>query len=58
MSMNYQNLDTPGVKGIILGLIVAFMLVVSPTPPAFALAVGIIFGVVAFFVLDENKKKR
>jgi len=58
MSMNYQNLNTPAVTGIILGLIVALMLIVSPTPPAFALAVGIIFGVVAFFVLDENKKER
>jgi xanthosine utilization system XapX-like protein len=56
--MNYQNLNTPAVTGIILGLIVALMLIVSPTPPAFALAVGIIFGVVAFFVLDENKKER
>jgi xanthosine utilization system XapX-like protein len=56
--MNYQNLKTPQVKGIILGLIVAIMLVAFPIPPAFALAVGIIFGIVAFFVLDEHKKRK
>jgi uncharacterized membrane protein len=55
--MNYQNLKTPKVKGIILGLIVAIMLVVSLIPPAFALFVGIIFGVVTFFILDEQSSR-
>ena len=56
--MNWQNLKTPQVKGIILGIIVAVMLTGFRIPPAFALVVGVIFGVVAFFVLDENKKKK
>jgi thiamine transporter ThiT len=56
--MNYQNLKSPRVISIILGLIVAIMLTAFRIPPAFALVVGIIFGVVAFFVLNENKKER
>ncbi|MCX6681386.1 MAG: hypothetical protein NTY71_00145 [Methanoregula sp.] len=56
--MNWQNLNIPQVKGIILGIIVAVMLTGFRIPPAFALVVGVIFGVVAFFVLDENKKKK
>lgn len=56
--MNCQNLKTPQVKGIILGIIVAVMLTGFGIPPAFALVVGIIFGFVAYFVLDENKKKK
>jgi thiamine transporter ThiT len=56
--MNYQNLKTPQVKGIILGIIVAIMLIVFRIPPAFALVVGIIFGFVAFFVLDEHKTQK
>ena len=56
--MNWQNLKTPQVKGIILGIIVAVMLTGFRIPPVFALVVGVIFGVVAFFVLDENKKKK
>jgi len=56
--MNSQNLKTPKVEGIILGLIVAIMLTVSRVPPGFALVVGIIFGVVAFFILNERKKEQ
>jgi hypothetical protein len=41
------------VEGLAWGLIVAVMLTVGGTPPAFALVVGIIFGVVAVFVLDK-----
>jgi chromate transport protein ChrA len=56
--MNGQNLKTPQVKGIILGLIVAIMLTAFRIPPPFALVVGIIFGFVAFVVLDENKNQK
>ena len=58
MSMNFQNLKTPKVNGIILGLIVAIMLSGSGIPLAFAIVVGIIFGIVTFFVVDENKKEK
>jgi uncharacterized membrane protein len=58
MSMSSLNLNTPKVEGTILGLIVAIMLTVSGIPPGFALVVGIIFGYVAFFVLDESKKEK
>jgi hypothetical protein len=57
MSMNYQNLKTPQVKGIIFGLVILIMLTVFRIPPGFALVVGIIFGFVVFFILDENKTK-
>jgi hypothetical protein len=50
--MNYQNLKSLQVEGIIFGLIVAIMLIGFHIPPAFALVVGIIFGVVAFFCLE------
>jgi putative flippase GtrA len=53
--MNCQSLKTPQVKGIIPGITVAVMLTALRIPPAFALVVGIIFGTVAFFVLNENK---
>jgi len=56
--MNNLNLKTPKVEGIILGLIIAIVLTVSRIPPGFALVVGIIFSVVAFFVLDERKKEK
>ena len=55
--MNYRNLNTPVIKGIILALLVAIMLTAFRIPPAFALVVGIIFGFVAFFVLDEHKTR-
>jgi hypothetical protein len=58
MRMNNLNLKTPKAEGIILGLIIAVVLTVSRIPPGFALVVGIIFGVVAFFVLDERTKER
>jgi len=54
LSMNYRNLKIHDVEGIIWGLIVAIMLTGGGTPPAFALVVGIIFGVVAVFVLDKK----
>ena len=56
--MNYRNLKIQEVEGIIWGLIVAIMLTGSGTPPAFAFVVGIIFGVVVVFVLDNKRKEK
>ena len=56
MSMNSLNLNTQMVEGIILGLIVVIILILSPLPPAFAIVVGILFGIMAFLILDESKK--
>ncbi len=56
--MNVQDLKNSQGKGIILGIIVAVMLAVFGIPPAFALVVGIIFGFMAYFVLNENKKEK
>jgi hypothetical protein len=52
--MDYRNLKIPLGEGIIWGLIVTIMLMGCMIPPVFALAVGIIIGVVAVFVLDTN----
>lgn len=57
MGMNYRNLKTPWVEGIIWGLIVTIMLVVFGIPPAFALVSGIIIGVVAGFILDTGRRE-
>jgi hypothetical protein len=57
LSMNYRSLKTHEVEGIIWGLIVAIMLSGGGTPPVFALVVGIIFWVVAVFVLDTKREK-
>jgi hypothetical protein len=51
--MNYRSLKIHEVERLAWGLIVVVMLTVGGTPPAFALVVGIIFGVVAVFVLDK-----
>lgn len=56
--MNSPKLKTPRVGAIIFGLIVAIVLTVSHIPPGFALVAGIIFGIVAFVVLDESKKEK
>ena len=53
--MKHLNPRASMAGGVIFGLIVAILLFLAPTPPGFALAVGIISGVVAFFVLDERK---
>jgi len=58
MNMNSPKLKTPRVGAIIFGLIVAIVLTVSHIPPGFALVAGIIFGIVAFVVLDESKKEK
>ena len=55
LSMNYRNLKTQEVEGIIWGLIVAIMLTGLWLPRAFAVIVGIIFGIVAVFVLDDKR---
>jgi hypothetical protein len=52
MSINNLNLNTQMVEGFIPGLIM------PPLPPAFAIVVGILFGIVAFLILDESKKVR
>jgi len=57
MSMNYRNLKTSRVEGIIWGLIVVIMLLGFGIPPAFALVVGIIVGVVAGFVLNAGRRE-
>lgn len=57
MGMNYRNLKTPLVEGIIWGLIVVIMLIVFGIPPAFALVVGIIFSIVAGFILDTGRRE-
>jgi len=56
--MNVQDLKTPQVKAIIFGLIIAIMLTMFTIPPGFAIVVGILFGFVAFSVLDDHKKER
>lgn len=53
--MNFQNLKTPQVKGLILGIIVMILMIGFHLPPGFAVVLGIIFGFVSFFVLNENK---
>ncbi len=50
--MKNLDLDAPQLGGIFFGLIVATVLFFAPTPPGFALAAGIISGIIAFFVLD------
>jgi xanthosine utilization system XapX-like protein len=58
LNMKSLELKTPKVEGILFGLIVAIMLIMSPVPPGFALVVGIISGVVAFFVMSDSKKEQ
>jgi ammonia channel protein AmtB len=53
--MNYRTLKPYETEGIIWGLIVTIMLAGGGVPPAFALVVGIIFVVVAVFVLDFRR---
>jgi hypothetical protein len=54
--MKIQRLTAPQVKGLLLGIIVAIIVTVIGTPPGFALVVGIIFGLVAYFILNETGK--
>jgi hypothetical protein len=50
--MKHLNLKPSMAGGVIFGLIVAIVLFFAPTPPGFALAVGIISGGIAFVVLN------
>jgi hypothetical protein len=50
--MKHLNLKPSMAEGVIFGLIVTIVLFFAPTPPGFAIAVGIISGVIAFFVLN------
>lgn len=56
--MDFQNLKTPSVGGIIIGLIATIASIGFHIPLALSIVVGIIFGVVAFFILSENKNER
>lgn len=52
--MKHLNLlTTSRIGGVIFGLIIAILMLFAPTPPGFAITMGIISGVVAFFVLDS-----
>jgi len=53
--MNYRTLKPHETEGIVWGFITAIMLGVAGVPPAFALVVGIIYLVVAVFVLDFRR---
>jgi uncharacterized membrane protein YccC len=52
--MKVWRLTAPQVKGIFLGIIVAIIVALIGTPAGFAVVVGIIFGLVAFFVLRDS----
>lgn len=56
--MDFQNLKTPSVEGIIIGLIATIVSIGLHIPLVFSITVGIIFSVVAFFILSENKNER
>jgi putative flippase GtrA len=55
--MGCHSLITPQVVGIIIGLIAVIVSIGLGIPPVLALVVGIIFGVVAFFILNDAKKE-
>ena len=52
--MNRTDLKTPQAQGIILGIIILIMAIAFGIPPGFSVVLGIIFAVVAYFVLREN----
>ena len=52
--MHYRNLKPHEAEGIVWGLITAIMLAVSGAPPVFSVVVGVIFLVVAVFVLEPR----
>ena len=54
--MKVQDLRTPKIKGILLGIIVTVIVAVIGTPPAFALVVGIIFG--TWRILSSTMRKK
>ena len=52
--MNYRTLKPHETEGIVWGFITAIMLGISGVPPVFSIVVGIIFIVVAVFVLEPG----
>jgi|WetSurMetagenome_2_1015567.scaffolds.fasta_scaffold409075_2 hypothetical protein len=52
--MNYHTLKSHETEGIAWGLITAIMLGVSGVSPVFSIVVGIIFIVVAVYVLETQ----
>ncbi len=55
--MEKRDWNTAGNQAIIYGTIIAAVLILFYIPPGFALAVGVISGIVAFFVLNEPDEK-
>ena len=56
--MKIRHLTVPQVKGLLLGIIVAVIVTAIGTPPGFALVVGIIFGLVAYFILNDGQNTK
>ena len=52
--MNYRNVKPHEAEGIVWGLITAIIVVLGGVPPVFSLVVGIIFIIVAVFVLETK----
>jgi|WetSurMetagenome_2_1015567.scaffolds.fasta_scaffold926905_2 hypothetical protein len=52
--MNYRTLKSHETEGIVWGLITAIILGVYGVPPVFSIVVGIIFIVVALYVLETQ----
>jgi hypothetical protein len=52
--MNYRTVKPHETEGIVWGFITAIMLGVSGVPPVFSIVMGIIFVVVAVFVLETQ----
>lgn len=57
MGMNYRILNKSQVEGILWGLIVTIMSAAFGIPLAFAIVVGIIFSVVAGFILIAGRRE-
>lgn len=53
-NMDRQFYNTPLFSGVLTGLIVLVMLIAFRVPEPFAAAVGIIAGIVAFFVINDR----
>ena len=52
--MYYRNLKPYEAEGIVWGFIAAIMLGVGGAPPVFSVVVGVIFVIVAVFVLETQ----
>ena len=55
--MNYRKLKPHEAEGIVWGFITAIIVGVAGAPPVFSIVMGIIFIVVAVFVLDTQMDK-